>query len=67
MRQETNHLVAEAVARVNAFGDTNVYFKEAFMQNGEVDGIGADWHPTERTQKKFAEYLVEFIVGKKLI
>ncbi len=67
MRQETNMLVKEAVERVNAFGDDKVYFKEAFLQNGEVDGIGADWHPTEQTQKKFAEYLVEFIRENKLI
>lgn len=67
MRTETNALVAEAVERVNAFGDNKVYFKEAFLQNGEVDGIGADWHPTERTQKKFAEYLLDFIKEKKLI
>lgn len=67
MRTETNMLVKEAVERVNSFGDAKVYFKEAFMQNGEVDGIGADWHPTEATQKKFAEYLLEFIREKKLI
>ena len=67
MRTETNALVAEAVERVNAFGDSKVYFKEAFMQNGEVDGIGADWHPTEATQKKFAEYLLEFIKENDLI
>ena len=67
MRQETNALVAEAVSRVNAFGDKKVYFKEAFLQNGEEDGIGADWHPTERTQKKFAEYLLEFIKEHHLI
>lgn len=67
MRTETNALVAEAVERVNAFGDGKVFFKEAFMQNGEIDGIGADWHPTEQTQKKFAEYLLEFIQEKKLI
>lgn len=67
MRTEANALVAEAVKRVNAFGDTKVFFKEAFMQNGEVDGIGADWHPTENTQKKFAEYLVEYITENKLV
>lgn len=67
MSTQTNALVAEAVARVNAFGDTKVFFKEAFLQNGEVDGIGADWHPTESTQKKFAEYLVAFIKEKNLI
>ena len=67
MRTETNMLVKEAVERVNAFGDNKVYFKEAFMQNGEVDGIGADWHPTESTQKKFAEYMLEFITENKLI
>lgn len=67
MRTETNALVKEAVERVNDFGDNKVYFKEAFMQNGEVDGIGADWHPTEATQKKFAEYLLEFIKEKNLI
>ena len=67
MRQETNALVKEAVERINVFGDSKVFFKEAFLQNGEVDGIGADWHPTESTQKKFAEYLLEFIKENKLI
>lgn len=67
MSIDTNSLVEEAVARVNAFGDNKVFFKEAFLQNGEVDGIGADWHPTESTQKKFAEYLVEYIKEKNLI
>lgn len=67
MRTETNALVAEAVARMNGFGDRKVFFKEAFMQNGEADGIGADWHPTEATQKKFAQYLIEFIKEKNLI
>lgn len=67
MRQETNALVKEAVERVNAFGDNKVYFIEAFLQNGEVDGIGADWHPTLSTQKKFADFLVEFIREKNLI
>ncbi len=67
MRTETNELVAEAVERVNAFGDRKVFFKEAFLQNGDVDGIGADWHPTEATQKKFAEYLLKFMKENNLI
>ena len=67
MRTETNALVKEAVERINAYGDAKVFFKESFMQNGAVDGIGADWHPTESTQKKFAEYLLEYIKENKLI
>lgn len=67
MTQETNLLVKEAVERMNSYGDNRIYFKESFVQNGEEDGIGADWHPTERTQKKFAEYLLEFIRENKLI
>ena len=67
MSIDTNALVEEAVARVNAFGDKKVFFKEAFLQNGETDGIGADWHPTESTQKKFAEFLVEYIKEKNLM
>lgn len=67
MATAAKDLVGEAVARVNDFDDKKVFFKEAFLQNGEVDGIGADWHPTESTQKKLAEYLVEFIREKKLI
>lgn len=67
MATAAKDLVGEAVARINDFGDNKVFFKEAFLQNGEVDGIGADWHPTESTQKKLAEYLVEFIKEKKLI
>ena len=67
MATAAKDLVGEAVARVNDFGDHKVFFKEAFLQNGEVDGIGADWHPTESTQKKLAEYLVEFIKENNLI
>lgn len=67
MATAAKDLVAEAVDRINAFGDNKVYFREAFLQNGEVDGIGADWHPTESTQKKLAEYLLEFIEEKELI
>lgn len=67
MATAAKDLVAEAVERVNAFGDNKVFFREAFLQNGEVDGIGADWHPTESTQKKLAEYLVDFIKEKNLI
>ena len=67
MATAAKDLVGEAVARVNDFGDYKVFFKEAFLQNGEVDGIGADWHPTESTQKKLAEYLVEFIKENSLI
>lgn len=67
MATAAKDLVGQAVALVNDFGDNKVFFKEAFLQNGEVDGIGTDWHPTESTQKKLAEYLVEFIKEKKLI
>lgn len=67
MATAAKDLVGEAVARINDFGDKKVFFKEALLQNGEVDGIGTDWHPTESTQKKLAEYLVEFIEKKKLI
>lgn len=67
MATAAKELVGQAVALVNDFGDSKVFFKEAPLQNGEVDGIGTDWHPTERTQKKLAEYLVEFIRENKLI
>jgi len=67
MATAAKDLVGEAVARINDFGDKKVFFKEAFLQNGEVDGIGADWHPTESTQKNLAEYLVEFIWEKNLM
>lgn len=67
MATAAKDLVGEAVSRVNDFGDNKVFFKEAFLQNGEADGIGADWHPTESTQKKLAEYLVEFIREQNLI
>ena len=67
MATAAKDLVGEAVSRVNDFGDNKVFFKEAFLQNGEVDGIGADWHPTESTQKKLAEYLVVYIKENNLI
>ena len=67
MATAAKDLVGEAVARVNAFGDNKVFFKEAFLQNADVDGLGTDWHPTEATQKKLAESLVEFIKENNLI
>ena len=67
MATAAKDLVGQAVARINDFGDKKVFFKEAPLQNGEADGIGTDWHPTESTQKKFAEYLLEFIKENKLI
>lgn len=67
MATAAKDLVGEAVSRINDFGDNKVFFKEAFLQNGDVDGIGADWHPTESTQKKLAEYLTEYITEKNLI
>lgn len=67
MRQETNALVKEAVERVNAFGDGKVFFLEAFLQDEKVDGLGADYHPTEQTQKKFAEFLVNYITEQGMI
>lgn len=67
MATAAKDLVGEAVSRVNDFGDKKVFFKEAPLQNGEVDGIGTDWHPTESTQKKFGSYLVEYIRENNLI
>ncbi|MBP3611479.1 MAG: GDSL family lipase [Lachnospiraceae bacterium] len=67
MRQETNALVKEAVERVNAFGDNKVFFLEAFLQDEKEDGLGADYHPTEQTQKKFGEFLVDYITKQGLI
>lgn len=67
MRQETNQLVKEAVERVNAFGDGNVFFIEAFLQDEKMDGLGADYHPTSQTQKKFAEFLVKYITENGLL
>jgi len=67
MATAAKELVGEAVACVNELGDNKVFFKEAFLQNGEVDGIGTDWHPTESTHKKLAAYLLEFIRKNSLI
>jgi len=67
MRDGANAIVKEAVEKVNAYGDEKVFFKESFMQNGETDGMGTDWHPTESTQRKFAEFLLEFIREKELM
>ena len=67
MATAAKDLVGQAVARVNDYGDNKVFFIEAPEQNGEADGIGADWHPTERTQKKLAEYLVEYIKEENLL
>ena len=53
-------LVKQAVEQVKALGDDKVFFIEAFAQK-EEDGIGADYHPSEITQKKFAAFLAEYI------
>lgn len=66
MRKETNSLVSQAVELVRAEGDTGVHFIEAFLQL-EEDGLGADYHPTEKTQKRFADFLLEYIRTNRLI
>lgn len=46
------------VARLNDQGDRKVHFLE-FDQQQAADGIGADYHPSNATQRKMAAKLVE--------
>ncbi len=61
MQTELNDCVPVAVQNRNNAGDTKVYFVEAPLQNAEEDGLGADSHPTERTQQKLADFLENYI------
>lgn len=42
-------------------GDENVYAMKFDSQNQAVDGIAADWHPSEATHEKAAAKLTDFI------
>ena len=42
-------------------GDKNVYSMKFDQQNMELDGIAADWHPSEKTHEKAATKLTEEI------
>lgn len=46
------------VSRINAKGDRRVKVIE-FAQQKVEDGIGADWHPSLKTQQKMADSLVQ--------
>jgi len=55
-------MVEQAVAEYSAAtGDTNIDTLQFAEQNGAVDGLAADWHPTEKTHTKAAEKLAEKI------
>lgn len=54
--------VEQAVEEYSAqTGDTNIHTLRFAEQNGAVDGLAADWHPTEKTHTKAAEKLTEKI------
>lgn len=42
-------------------GDTNITSYMFEPQNGNEDGLAADWHPTEKTHEKSAQSLAEVI------
>jgi hypothetical protein len=42
-------------------GDQNISFFRFDQQNSAVDGLAADWHPTESTHEKAAAALAEEI------
>lgn len=42
-------------------GDERIHIVQFDVQNGNVDGYAADWHPTEATHEKASDKLVEEI------
>jgi hypothetical protein len=42
-------------------GDSSVYYFALLPQDVEVDGLGAEYHPSERTQVKMAKQLVSVL------
>lgn len=48
--------VAEYTAETN---DTNIHTLKFDQQNMDVDGIAADWHPSEKTHEKASDKLVD--------
>ena len=55
-------MVEQAVAEYSQeTGDTNIHSMKFAEQNGAVDGLAADWHPTEKTHAKAAKRLTEKI------
>ncbi len=56
---KTMHEAAEAYTAET--GDNNISVFDFPEQNGNADGLAADYHPSEKTHTKSAEMLAEFI------
>lgn len=57
-RTDAVNYVQKVVAAENAAGDANVRALD-FGQQDPANGLGADWHPSRRTQQLMADKLVE--------
>jgi lysophospholipase L1-like esterase len=62
MGDELHDYVDNAAADYTAAtGDKNISTFHFAVQNGSVDGLGADWHPSAKTQEKEAQLLTAYI------
>jgi hypothetical protein len=53
--------IVDAVATRRRLGDSSVYYFALLPQDVEADGLGAEYHPSERTQVKMAKQLVSVL------
>lgn len=64
MGASLNSSVKKAMERyTEETGDTNVTYLAFSQQNGDKNGLAADWHPTEKTHAEAAERLTDHILA----
>lgn len=51
--------LTKLIGELNAAGDKKIHYLEFEPQNMNTDGIGADWHPSIKTNEKMAAKLAE--------
>ena len=55
---KSRQYIQRVVKEANARGDAKVHYIEFPMQNGTVNGLGADWHPSIQTHQAMAEQFI---------
>ena len=65
MGQELYPEINKQVARFSLEQKDSKIMAMAFKVQEEVDGIGADWHPSEKTHNKMAESIIRTIIRIK--
>lgn len=65
MDERLNSEIESSVKELREEGDRHIFALHAPLQNAEIDGMGADYHPSRSTHEKVANLLADFIMEKK--